>query len=319
MKTLWVIIALAAGVCSAAETNTARRAFVWGGYPLATNWVEDTRILTDPLPPEAFSEKVSRTRLFFYRVTDQFWPGVNHDWYQAHYEKALAQQRFWSDRFAQRLYAVEKNFYTENSAGFLHETEAMKQDYALLAGDPVGRLLFFGYSGISYSSFLRMLESPLPQHAWVTSALITGLFPPFAKLEITSTGDLKGMEQTAHELLRLACCVVAHRDKHGQLPQSLEQAAGEVPKDAWGNEYLYETQEGKWLVKSLGENGVDDGYSFGDAVSIIRRYQGDMIVYEGMSANGMKLFLEGELKTKHGGHFKLPPNGFLSIIGSVRA
>jgi hypothetical protein len=38
-----------------------------------------------------------------------------------------------------------------------------------------------------------------------------------------------------------------------------------------------------------------------------------------MSANGMKLFLEGELKTKHGGHFKLPPNGFLSIIGSVRA
>jgi hypothetical protein len=136
----------------------------------------------------------------------------------------------------------------------------------------------------------------LPKRLNFSAFLLPSVFHPF---------------QNIRGLLRLASRVGAYRERHGQLPQSLQQVTGEAPKDAWGHDYLYETQEGKWLIKSLGYNGVDDGAGFDDFVSmhtylLIK----DQIVHEGMSENRVKLLLDGGFTTRHG--VRLDANGRVS-------
>lgn len=53
--------------------------------------------------------------------------------------------------------------------------------------------------------------------------------------------------------------------------------------------------DGKWLLKSLGQNQKDDGYDFNLNVPVVPNGK-DLVVYEGMSENRRKLLNDGVLR-----------------------
>jgi general secretion pathway protein G len=98
--------------------------------------------------------------------------------------------------------------------------------------------------------------------------VIIGILGSFAALKLWGKKDEAKQTQAVHDIKEIAKAIEFFRLEKDRLPESLEELAdqfegGEVPKDPWGSDYIYEIKSKRdYDVISLGADGVEGGEGF---------------------------------------------------------
>lgn len=214
---------------------------------------------------------------------------------------------------------LEKAFFEKNFTSFTNEMQRLKvMNVEISADREHGHLIVAGTFARFIAAVVRMIESELPQLEWIDDSFFNSVFPielmEREKNERTmkskffnSVFPMKLLKRDKNErlmkfktylvMLELGSKVVQYRRMHGYLPETLNDIPSLSERrfhDAWRKPIVYMQSDGKWLLKSLGENQKDDGYDFDFNLPLVP-YGRDLVIYEGMSANRRKLLDDGVL------------------------
>lgn len=192
---------------------------------------------------------------------------------------------------------LEKAFFEKDFSSFTNETQQLKVMNAEISADSQDGSLVVA---VKFASLIvgleRMIESRLPQIEWLDNGFFSAVFP-VELMERDKSGKLMNFK-TYSVLLELGCEIAHYKRTQGTLPEKLNDISdlsARLLRDAWGKPVLYMQKDGKWLLKSLGENQQDDGYDFNVNVPVVPNGK-DLVIYEGMSENRRKLLHDGVLR-----------------------
>ena len=257
------------------------QSFRFGGYAYVTNRMDCS--LLDNFPPlDAFSKTPFSWQRFLNRVE-----GIRNE------EPLKRQLSFWQSRVIQRVFVVEKSFWDNDYSVFTEHAEKMGADFGLVMKDPSHEAILSGTLPVVIESLQRMLESNLPQRKWISQDFLHEIFAPLS-LNMCELKQVKW--QTSYMILvSAAIAVLEYKDKTGVLPHALADLYENIPVDAWGHPIVYLQQNQRWLLKSLSDDGTDDGYDFENNVPLIPGKR-DLVLFDGMSQVRKRLLTDGQLQ-----------------------
>lgn len=282
---LLLIIFAETAMCGAVPDASPFMNFRFGGYACATNFFLDGSLLNASPPPAAFSKNLSYMQRLWSRVT------------KSSGENSLKNQlSFWQPRMMQRIFAMEKAFCKNDHTAFKEQCEKLKADFNVIAQDPNREIVFSSMFPVVIESFFRMQEGPLPQRGWLTPQILQDTLE-YDALKKSGSVILKRL-QTYVTLLGVANRIIGYRDKNGTLPVALSDILERTPLDAWGHPIVYLQQNQRWLLKSLSDDGTDDGYDFENNVPLIPGKR-DLVLFDGMSQTRKRLLTDGQLQMSY--------------------
>lgn len=235
--------------CLSAQTNYLSpvwAAFLYGGYEVTTNRFDAGLLqknFVDPQMPDLRGADETRR----YYACDEYWA-----------RKGLV-----------RTFRMEQAFLNGNMAVVSNELFGVAADMREVAKTEHWEMFLSHYVQTAVYPLFRILESSPSWRAELGDELLTRVL----------LGQTFGFsEQNPKNTLTLLCMlvlsnrIVLYERRNGHYPESLEELhiADGVDKNAWGSPIIYKLRsKGRWLLKSIPRDGVDDGSDIDAAVPFV--------------------------------------------------
>ena len=199
-------------------------------------------------------------------------------------------------------YACEQAFNIGNTNLFFEIIHKMQSDIHKINVEKDNWRLMESYFRFPLEAFMRMRESPLPQHAWITTSLVHSVFGDIPKGTHTASNTSRHILESI-ELFFLMIQVEDFIQVHRSLPDTWEAMGCQThPINAWGWPIQYKRYGDSWYLWSTGRNRTD--ILFGETpelyIDFVIWRSSNFVVFPGRAFQRNRFYHEGILTTTNG-------------------